>query len=50
MATNHKNKQRRDNNKDRGWLADLLLFFPELIVGLFKWLIRGISAFFRHWS
>ncbi|WP_177183348.1 hypothetical protein [Lentibacillus persicus] len=50
MATKHENAQRRDRNRDRGWIADLLLFFPELIVGLFKSLIRGISALFKYWS
>ncbi|MFD1361382.1 hypothetical protein ACFQ4A_06845 [Lentibacillus salinarum] len=40
-------KQKR--RRERGWLADLLFSFLEVIIWPFTWLFRGLLRLFRHW-
>ncbi len=45
-------KKRREpkDRKDRSWIADVLLFFPELIVFLIRGLIRGLMSLFKWYT
>ncbi|HLR63247.1 MAG TPA: hypothetical protein VK097_12515 [Lentibacillus sp.] len=49
MAAKHVDMEERRKKEDRGWIADLLLSLPELIILPAKWMFRGISALIRNW-
>jgi|GEM_PF-4934482 len=36
--------------RGRGWISELFLYVPELIIWAFKWLFRGIFTLFRNWA
>ena len=44
----------RKENKKKGsawnWIADVLLFIPELIIIPFRLLFRGVAALIKYWN